>query len=455
MNVIAPAPPQPASATRAPARGIDAFFGITERRTTVATECIGGATTFVTAAYLTMVIPGILATAGIDRAAATTATIVMFVLGTLGMALYARLPLVVGPGIGGAAMVATTLALTEGVPWPIGLGIAFWAGVSFLLLTLLGLRAVVVRIVPVPVKMALSAAIGLFIAMLGFRNAGLVVANPTINALTLGNLGAPGALVALFGFALVVALHRRKVPGGILLAVLAATIAGIPLGVTKAPASLLGLPHSLSSVAFKLDLLGALRPAFFPYLFAFLASEFFSTMGTTLAVGAEAGWLDEHGNMPGINGPFVVDSCAATAGTLLGVPALTALIESAAGVEAGARTGLASLVTAAMFLLTLFFAPLLLMVPKEATAPALMLVGLSMFTNLRKIDLRDFAVGLPAVLTVLVTLMANNFGTGIAAGMVSYGFLQVIAGKARQVPLGLYLLTIPLIYFFWVVSARH
>jgi AGZA family xanthine/uracil permease-like MFS transporter len=436
-------------------RFVDRYFRITERRTTVTTEVIGGATTFVTAAYLMVVIPGLLATAGIDRGAATTAVILMFVLGTLGMAFYAKLPIVVGPGIGGSALVATTLVLTEGVPWQTAMGIAFWAGSSFLFLTLLGIRSIVVGIVPASVKMSLSAAIGLFIAMLGFRNAGLVIANSTINALTLGNVRAPGAIVALIGLALALTFQRRKVPGGLLLAVAISTAIGIPFGITKIPASLMSLPHTLVPVMLQLDFIGALKPAYFPYLFAFFAAEFFSTMGTTLAVGAEAGWLDEKGNMPGINGPFVVDSSAATAGTLLGVPALTALIESTAGVEAGARTGLASVVTAALFLLALLFGPLLLMVPKEATAPALILVGLTMFTNLQKVDLRDFATGLPAVLTVLVTLIANNFGTGIAAGIVSYVFVQVLSGKAREVPVGLYLLTVPLVYFFWIVSSKH
>jgi AGZA family xanthine/uracil permease-like MFS transporter len=434
---------------------LDRYFRIAERGSTVAIEIVGGATTFVTAAYLTIVIPGILAGAGIDRAAATTAVTLMFVIGTLGMAFYAKLPIVVGPGIGGSALVATTLALTEGVPWQTAMGIAFWAGLTFLLLTLLGIRSIVVGIVPASVKMSLSAAIGLFIAMLGFRNAGLVVANSTINALTLGNVRAPGAIVALVGLAVALGFQRRRVPGGLLLAVATATLIGIPLGITKVPANLMSLPHSLAPVMLRLDFWGALKPAYFPYLFAFFAAEFFSTMGTTLAVGAEAGWLDEKGNMPGINGPFVVDSSAATVGTLVGVPALTALIESAAGVEAGARTGLASVVTATMFLLALLFGPLILMVPKEATAPALILVGLTMFTNLQKVDLRDFATGLPAILTVLVTLIANNFGTGIAAGIVSYVFLQVLSGKAREVPVGLYVLTVPLVYFFWIVSSKH
>ncbi|HZQ90867.1 MAG TPA: NCS2 family permease [Terriglobales bacterium] len=438
-----------------PASFLDRRFEFRARGARLGAEIIAGATTFVTAAYLTVVVPNILASGGMDRAAVTTSVIVMFVLGTLFMALYANLPFVVGPGIGGSALVATVLASTEGIPWQTGMAIAFWSGVLFFVLTLLGMREVVVRIVPVPVKMALSPAIGLFIALLGFRNGGLVVANAGINALTLGNLAAPGALVALIGLAAAVALYARKVPGGILIAMLIATLAGIPLGVTKLPPSLFGLPHSVGAVAFQLDFLAALRPSLLPYLFAFFAAEFFSTMGTTLAVGAAAGLVDERGNMPRINGPFVVDSCAASIGPFFGVPSMTALIESAAGAEAGGRTGFTSVVTAALFALSLLFAPVILMVPKEATAAALILVGLAMFTNLRKIDLARFTGAFPAVLTVLVTLVANNFGTGIAAGILSYVFIHVLAGKARELPLGLYLLTLPLLYFFWTMGTRH
>ena len=434
---------------------LDRVFGISARGSSVRVEVFAGATTFLTAAYLAVVIPNNLSTGGMDRAAATTATLVFFGLGTLGMAFYAKLPFVVGPGIGGSVLVATTLALSEGVPWQTGMAIAFWSGVLFLVLTLLGMREVVARIVPAPIKMGLSAALGGFIAMLGFRNAGLVIANARVNALTLGNFAAPGAVIALAGLALAVALHYHKVRGGILVAMLAATVLGVPLGVTSLPASYWGLPHSIAAVTFKLNFLQALRPAFFPYLFAFFSAEFFSTMGTTLAVGDKAGLLDDHGNMPGINGPFVVDSCSATIGPLFGVPSMTALIESAAGVEAGGRTGLTGVVTALLFLATLFVAPVILMIPKEATAPALILVGISMFANIRRIELDKFTDGVPAVLMVLMTLFSNNFGTGIAAGILSYVIIQVLAGKGRSVSWGLYLLTLPLLYFFWTIATKH
>jgi AGZA family xanthine/uracil permease-like MFS transporter len=434
---------------------LDRRFRLSERGTTPRTEFIAGATTFLAAAYLLVVIPSILASGGLDRGAVTTTTIMVFAAATLFMAFYANLPFIVGPGIGGSVIVATTLVLSEGVKWQIGIAIAFWSGVLFVILTLLGLREVVTRMVPVQIKLALSASIGLFIAVLGFRNAGLVLANAKTNAMMLGDFTAPGALVALIGLAIAILLHARKVPGSILWTILGATAIGIPLGVTKLPATLLSLPHDIAPVTLQLDFLGALSPVFIPYLFAFFAAEFFSTMGTTLAVGGKAGLLDEHGNMPDINRPFVVDSIAATIGPLFGVPALTALIESAAGVEAGGRTGLTALAAAMLFLLALLLVPVALMIPAQATAPALILIGLSMFSGLKKVDLEDFTDGLPAILMVLLTVLSNSFGTGIAGGLLAYVLIKLLAGKGRDVALGMYVLALPLTYYFWTVVSKH
>jgi AGZA family xanthine/uracil permease-like MFS transporter len=433
----------------------DSIFRLTERRTTPRVEIIAGITTFLAASYLLVVIPSILSGAGIDRGAATTTTILLFVGGTLLMAFYADLPFIVGPGIGGSVIIAVNLALTEHVPWQVGLGVAFWSGIAFFILTLSGLRNVVTRMIPVQIKLSLSASIGLFIAVLGFRNAGLVLANAKTNALMLGNFTTPGAITALAGLGIAVLLHARKVPGSILFAILGATVIGVPLGVTKLPASFFSLPHDIMPVTFKLDPLGALSPVLFPYFFAFFAAEFFSTMGTTLAVGGKAGLLDENGNMPDINKPFVVDSIAASIGPLLGIPALTALIESAAGAEAGGRTGLTALTAAVCFLLTLLLVPVALMIPVQATAPALILIGLSMFSGIRKVDLENFTEGLPAVLTVLLTLLSNSFGTGIAGGLLSYVLVKVLAGEAKQVPIGMYVLALPLAYYFWTVISPH
>jgi AGZA family xanthine/uracil permease-like MFS transporter len=434
---------------------LDRYFSLTRRDSSPRIEIVAGVTSFLAAAYLLVVIPSLLATGGMDRGAATTATIVVFVLSTVLMGLYANLPFVVGPGIGGSAILGVTMAATEHIPWQVGLGVAFVSGVLFLILTLAGARALVMRLIPVPIKFGLGASIGLFIAMLGFRNAGMVVANARTNALALGDFTQPGVIVALIGLGAAVLLQGRRVPGAILFAILVAAGAGLPLGVTRLPASWLSLPHGIFPVALQLDLGGALTLAALPYLFVFFASEFFSTLGTTLAVGAKAGLLDEHGNLPNINQPFLVDSIAAIVGPVFGIPALTALVESAAGVEAGGRTGLSALAAAAMFALMLLFVPVALAIPKEATAPALILIGLSMFGTLRHAHLDDFTDAVPVLSMVLLTLMANSFGTGIAGGLLTYVLVKLLAGRFGDVPWGLIVLAIPLGYYFWTVVGHR
>ncbi|MCX4160158.1 NCS2 family permease [Paraburkholderia megapolitana] len=434
---------------------LDRRFALAARNTTVRTEVLAGITSFLAAAYLLVVIPSLLATGGMERGATTTATIIVFVLGTVLMGLYTNLPFIVGPGIGGSVVLGVTLAATEHVAWQTGLGIAFISGVLFLVLTLAGARSLVVRLIPAQIKLGLGASIGLFIALLGFRNAGMVIANAKTNALALGDFTRPGTLVALAGLAAAVVLQGRRVPGAILWAILIAAAAGIPLGVTHLPASPMARPHSIVPVAFKLDIASALTVSAIPYLFVFFASEFFSTLGTTLAVGAKAQLLDEHANLPNINRPFLVDSIAATLGPVLGIPALTALVESAAGVEAGGRSGLSSLAAAAMFALMLLFVPVALAIPKEATAPALILIGLSMFGTIRHTHFDDFTDALPVLSMVLLTLMSNSFGTGIAGGLLCYVLVKLLAGRFREVPWGLVVLAVPLGYYFWTVVKPH
>lgn len=427
---------------------LDRWFDLQQRGGCLKTECFAGITGFLAAAYLLIVIPGLLSTGGMDKGAVTTGVIVVFVISTLIMAFYGNLPFIVGPGIGGSVLVGVTLADSQGISWQIGLGIACWSGVLFLLLTLLGLREVVTRSVPHSIKLGLTASIGLFVAVLGFRNAGLVLANAKSNALMLGDFLAPGALLALFGLLVAIALQARRIPGAILWAILSATVLGVPLGVTHIPARFIDLPHSPALVLGQVDLLGALKLAFLPYLFVFFASEFFSTMGTTLAVGGEAGLLDEQGNMPHINRPFMVDSIAASLGPWIGVPAATALIESSAAAEAGGKTGLTALAAAIMFLLMLVLTPVALMIPRQATAPALILIGLNMFSGLRKVDLTHYTDGLSVLMMVIITLIANSFGTGIAGGLLFFIAIKTVAGKWREIPAGLWVLAIPLVYYF-------
>lgn len=433
---------------------LDRRFRVAERGSTIPREAMAGLTSFLAAAYLIVVIPSLLSSGGMDRGAATTAAIILMGCGCLAMGFYANLPFIVGPGIGGSVILGVTLAQVEQVPWQTGLGIAAASGVIFLALTLTGARELVVKMIPPQIKLGLGASIGLFIAMLGCRDAGMVSINAKSSALALGDFSQPGPIVALIGLGVAVALQARRIPGAVLAGIAAAALAGIPLGLTT-PSGAVSLPHSLAPVAMKVDLLSALSIAALPYMFAFFAGEFFSTLGTTLAIGAKAGLTDDDGNLPGIERPFLVDSLAASLGPLIGIPAGTALVESAAGVEAGGRTGLTPIAAGALVFCTLLFLPLAMAIPKQATAPALILIGISMLGTIRHAKGDDIVDLLPAMAMILLTLISNSFGTGIAGGLLAHVIVQLLAGRIAQVPKGLLILAVPLGYYFYVASTGH
>ena len=433
---------------------LDQRFRLTDRDTSVRREALAGLTTFLAAAYLVVVIPSLLASGGMDRGAATTAVILVLVAGSVLMGLYANLPFIVGPGIGGSVLVGVTLSQVEGIAWPVGLAIAMFSGVAFMILTLTGARELVVNMIPPQIKHGLGASIGLFIALLGCRDAGMVAISARGNALALGDFSAPGPMVALIGLGVAVMLEARRIPGAVLAGIAASTLVGIPFGLTRLDGAI-SAPHSLTPVALALDPLAALSLAAVPYMFAFFASEFFSTLGTTLAVGAKAGLTDDDGNLPQIERPFLVDSLVATVGPLIGIPAATALVELAAGVEAGGRTGLTPIFAALCFLLTLGLLPLAMAIPREATAPALILIGISMMGALRNLSGETSLDFLPTMAMLLLTLISNSFGTGIAGGLLVYVVVKLLSGRGREIPPGLFILSMPLGYYFYTVAAGH
>jgi AGZA family xanthine/uracil permease-like MFS transporter len=428
-------------------------FGLKLRQTTVRQEALAGLTSFLAAAYLVVVIPALLSTGGMDRAAVTTVTLAMMAIFSLAMGLYANFPFVVGPGLGGSVILGVTLTQVEHIPWPTGLGIAALSGLLFFVLTITGARALVVRWVPRQIKQGLGASIGLFIAVLGCRQAGFVAVNAKTNALLLADFSHPGALVALTGLLVILALEARRVLGSLLMGILIATVVGLPLGVSHLPHALVSLPRSAGPILFNVDFAGAFTPEALPYLFAFFAGEFFSTLGTTLAIGAKAGLTDEHGNLPQIERAFAVDSVAATVGPLVGIPALTALVESAAGAETGGRTGLTAIFAAICFAVTLFLTPLALVIPKEATAPALIIIGVSMLQTIRgaRSDtvVDTLADTFPTLVMVLLTVISNSFGIGIAGGVVFYVLVKIFESGFKELSPGLVLLAIPLAYYLY------
>ncbi|MFG2210127.1 NCS2 family permease [Streptomyces sp. NPDC048638] len=451
-----PACDGPAAATEAarpaPAGSfLERRFHLRARGSNIRTEVVAGLSMFLAAAYAAVVVPGQLAKAGVPYGPVTTAVILAIVLATLAMGLFANLPFVLAPGLGGVALLAVTIVGQDHVPWDATLGMVLWSGVAFLVLTALGIRDFITRLMPLHLKYAISGGLGLFIALLGFKDSGLVVAESGADSLSLGDLAQPGALLALAGLVLLTALSARRVPGAFLITMAVVTVAGIPLGVTELPDHLLAAPDSPAAVAFHVDVFGALRPEYFPYIFAFFVSEFFSMTGTLLAVAGRAGLTDEDGNVPGIRRPFYVDSAAVIGGAGLGAPSMTAYLESSAGADSGGRTGLSSVVAAGGFAALLLVTPFATLIPSAATAPVLMYIGLTMLGALRNIDAKDPTNAVPAALIVATTVFWGNFGTGIAAGLVAHVLVKAASGRFREVPWGLWVVLVPLVYYFWTL----
>ncbi|WP_019616882.1 NCS2 family permease [Psychromonas ossibalaenae] len=429
------------------------WFDFKGNNTSLATEVIAGFTTFATMAYMIAVVPGILSKGGLDFESAFTVTILMTVVTTIAMALYTNRPFVLGPGLGSVAIFSFTL-LGNDVPLSIAAGIVFISGILFMLVSFLGVREFVVRIIPHSVKVSVGVGIGLFIALLGFKQAGIIIADPKKNVLIFGDLASLNVIIAILGFFIVLFFVSRKIRGGIILSILLTTIIGLILGITSVPESLVSKPGSIDSMFFKLDILGALSPAYLPFLLAFFIPDFFSTLGAMLGIGAQAGYLDKDGNLPGIDKNFHVDSSATTFGALFSCPVLTTYVESSAGVEAGGRTGFTALVTAMCFALTLFLAPLAAMIPTAATAPVLMYIGIAMMGSMKKINYDDITEYLPAFVCVVMSVFSFNAGNGIAAAMLVYAFLKITTGRYKEDHWSLYLIAASMIYYFYIIAGH-
>jgi AGZA family xanthine/uracil permease-like MFS transporter len=288
--------------------------------------------------------------------------------------------------------------------------------------------------------------------VLGLRNAKIIAASTEKTALSFGNLSDPVVVLAVIGFVILLILEARRVRGSALGAILLATLIGIPLGVTKIPATLFTMPAGIGDVAFRFNILGALNVKYVPFLFAFFLPDFFSSLGTALGVGSKAGFLDKNGDLPGLNKVFLVDSVAATVGSLFSIPILITYLESGAGVEAGGRTGLTAITTAVAFLLVLFITPIALMIPAAATAPVLIYVGISMLSGMRGIDYSDMAEYIPAFLCIALTVFTFNIGNGISAAFIAYVIIKVSAGRYKELAYGHYLLSLLLMYYFFSLT---
>jgi AGZA family xanthine/uracil permease-like MFS transporter len=410
---------------------LERLFGLRENGTSVPIELAAGLTTFLTMSYILVVNPQILAAAGIDRGAAFTATCLAAALGSLAMGLIANYPIALAPGMGINAYFTYTVVLGMGVPWQTALGAVFLSGVAFLLVSVLKVREWLVNSIPRSLKLGIGAGIGLFLALLGFQGMGLVVAKPA-TMIGLGDVADPKVLIACGGFVLMAGLAARRVPGAILIAVAAATLAGVPLGLTLF-SGVVSPPPPLAPTLLQLDLAGVLKLSMASVVFAFFLVGLLDNMGTLIATIGRAGLMRADGTVPRLGRVMLADSGGAMVGAVLGTSNTVSYIESASGIAAGGRTGLASVATAGLFLACLFIAPLALAVPAFATAPALVFVALAMTAPLKDLPWDDPAEALPAALTALGIVFTFSIATGIGLGFIAYAAVKLIAGRGREV----------------------
>lgn len=416
------------------------LFGFVPSSMTVKREVIAGITTFLTMAYILAVNPSILSDAGMDKGAVFTATVISSVLATLVMAMYAKLPFALAPGMGLNAFFAYTVVLTMGYSWQFALTAVFIEGIIFILLTLTGLRQKIVDSMPLVLRRAISPGIGFFIAFIGLKNAGIVSASPA-TFVTMGNLHDPAVLLAAFGILLSAVLLIKKVTGALLIGILVTTVIGIPLGVTHFT-SVLDVPPSIAPVVMKFEWHNVLSFDMAICVLTFLFIDMFDTIGTLLGVSHRAGMVDEKGNIPHLTEAFMADAIGTAAGAMLGTSTVTTYVESASGVNAGGRSGLTSFTTAICFVLALFLAPLFLAIPAQATAPALVLVGVMMMTDVSKLHLGDFADAVPAFVCIALMPLTYSISDGILMGLITYVLLRIFAGRYRELKLGMIVLAV-------------
>jgi AGZA family xanthine/uracil permease-like MFS transporter len=429
---------------------IEKFFKLKENKTSVRTEVLAGLTTFMTMAYILAVNPDILSATGMDKNALFTATALSAMVATLVMALVAKLPFALAPGMGLNAFFAFTVVLGMGHSWQFALTAVFLEGILFLILTAFNIRELIVNSIPMSVKHAVSAGIGLFIAFIGLQNAGVIVGNEA-TLVSLGNMGSPSVLIALGGIVVTAVLLALKVKGALLIGIFVATIAGLPLGVTNMPEGhLVGAPPSLSPIFFKFEFSEIFTFDMLIVLFTFLFVDMFDTVGTLVGVSDKAGMLDKDGRIPRVKQALFADSIGTTVGAMLGTSTVTTYVESASGVAEGGKTGLTALTTAGLFLIALFFAPLFTMVPAAATAAALVLVGFFMMSPILKINFEDFTEAIPAFITIIVMPLTYSIAEGIVFGMLSYVLLKLFTGKVKDISVVMLVLAVLFVLKFFI-----
>lgn len=414
---------------------MEKLFHIKERGSTVSKEIIGGITTFLAMAYILAVNPGILSGAGMEFNSVFTATAVSACIATLVMAFCANLPVALAPGLGLNAFFTYSVVLGMGCTWQFALTAVFVEGIIFIVISIFGIREAIIKSIPANLKKAVSVGIGLFITIIGLSNAGICTTSTgTLIGFENLNLLHPTALVFVIGLLITIVLWVLKVPGAVLISIAITTIIGIPFGVTTIGENWSPLATPAAPYLFKFEWTGALSIKFLVVLLTFLFTDLFDTLGTLMGVAEQADLKDKNGNIVNAKGALMADSIGTVVGACLGTSTVTSFVESTSGVAAGARTGLASVVTGILFLAALFFNPVFAIIPACATAPALVFVGFLMLKNVCGIDFEDPTEGIPAFITIMTMPFAYSISKGIMWGMITYVFVKLVTKKYKEIP---------------------
>ncbi|EFM23652.1 NCS2 family permease [Selenomonas sp. oral taxon 149] len=424
---------------------VERFFKVREKGSTVRTELLAGVTTFIAMAYILFVNPNILADAGIPKEAAIASTIWIAALASLAMGIFANYPVALAPGMGLNAFFAYYVCGVLGLHWTVALGAVFFSGVLFLILTVGGIRQAIINAVPRDLKYAISVGIGLFIAFIGLKGTGLIVEN-SATYVSLGHVTAPTTLLSLFGLLLTAALMARNVHGSILIGIFVTTILAMILGMTPAPKGITdimstSLPH-MGETFGQLDLAGAWHYGLVSIIFTFTVVELFDNMGTLIGLTTKAKMVRPDGHIENIDKALTTDAVGTMVSAMFGTSTVTSYIESAAGIAAGGRTGLTAVAAGVLFLAALLFTPLIGLVPAFATAPALILVGALLMSEVGKIDFSDFTNALPVFLTIIMMPLTSSIANGFAFGFISYTVMKLCAGQYKKVSWIMYLVSI-------------
>ncbi len=417
---------------------LDKFFKLGQHNTTLRREAVAGFTTFLTMAYIIAVNPNILADAGMDKQALITVTALIASFGTLLMGLWINVPLAMAPGMGLNAFFAYTLVIGQGVSWQTALGVVFISGIAFLLLTAFGFREKVVEAIPSSLRLAIPGGIGLFITFIGMQNMELVTQSES-TLVTLGKFGEP-VILGLLGLGITLILEARKWRGSILIGIIITTFLGIIFGSVNLPETVVSTPPSIAPIAFNLDIIGALQWGLLGAIFSFMFVDLFDSVGTIVACSYEADLVNEDGSIDRISEMLGADAIATSVGALLGTSTTTTYIESASGIEEGGRTGLTAVITGLLFLAALVFAPIISIVPGYATAPALIIVGLFMFRNIRDIELTSFEELVPAFLTIVLMPLTYSISMGLTFGFLSYILMKLVTGRFQDISLVMWII---------------